>query len=271
MSATSARPARRCVTSRDTTAGDPPNPEVDLEVLAEGYRYRPPSIGSLAHAARAADSADLRPRDRALDAGGGPGAHAAVWAERGAASVVLDASPVMVRTAGSRPGVEAVVGRTQQLPFRDGRFSLVYFHLSIHYGDWRAALHEAHRVLRPGGECWVWTLGAVHHRASFLARWFPSVGEIDAARFPDPAEIVDALADRFGDVNRGTNLEVVERSAGSWVEAVRGGFVSTLQMVPLQELESGLAAFAREYPDPDAIVEYQMRWDWLSTRRRTLR
>ena len=263
--------ARRCVTSDDATVDAPLPGEVDLEVLAEGYRHRPPSAGSLTHAARAGDSVGLGKGDWALDAGGGPGAHAAVWGEAGAGAVVLDASSAMVRAAASRPGVVATAGRTQHMPFRDGRFALVYFHLSIHYGDWEAALNEAHRVLRPGGECWVWTLGAVHHRASFLARWFPSVGEIDAARFPDPAEIADVLADRFGEVDRGTTLEVVERPAGSWVEAVRAGFVSTLQMVPPQELESGLEAFGREYPDPDAVVEYQMRWDWLSARRRTLR
>ena len=235
--------------------------------MAEGYRHRPPSAGSLSHAARAADSVGLQPGDWALDAGGGPGAHAAVWANGGAAAVVLDASPAMAQIAASRRGVVATVGRTQQMPFRDGRFSLVYFHLSIHYGDWRAALGEAQRVLRTGGRCWVWTLGAIHHRASFLARWFPSVGEIDAVRFPDPAEIADVLAQRFGDVTQGTTVEVVERRAGSWVEAVRGGFVSTLQMVSPQELESGIAAFARYYPDPDDIVEYQMRWDWLSAQR----
>jgi SAM-dependent methyltransferase len=244
---------------------------VDLEALADGYRHRPPSAESLAHAARAADSVGLQAGDWALDAGGGPGAHAAVWASRGAGAVVLDASAAMVRTAASRPGVVAAVGRTQQMPFADRKLSLVYFHLSIHYGDWRAALTEAHRVLRPGGECWVWTLGAVHHRASFLARWFPSVGEIDAARFPDPAEIADVMADRFGGVTRGTAREIVTRRAGSWIEAVRGGFVSTLQLVPPVELEAGLAAFRREYPDPDTEVEYQMRWEWLSTQRRTLR
>jgi SAM-dependent methyltransferase len=190
-----------------------------------------------------------------------------VWAASGIDAVMLDASPAMVRTASGHPGVSGVVGRNQAMPFAPGRFSLVYFHLSIHYGDWRRAINEAHRVLQLGGECWVWTLGAVHHRASFLARWFPSVGEIDAARFPDPAEIDHALNDRFGNVARGTELETVQREAGSWAEAVRGGFVSTLQLVPPAQLRSGLAAFEQEHSDPTEIVEYQMRWDWLSARR----
>ncbi len=100
----------------------------------------------------------------------------------------------MTARAVSNAGVKAIRAVAQALPLRSGAITLVYFHLSIHYGDWRRALDEALRVLHPGGECWIWTMGEKHHRASFLTRWFPSVGDIDAARFPAPEALSDYLS-----------------------------------------------------------------------------
>ena len=201
----------------------------------------------------------------ALDVGGGPGTHASVWNELGYRAVVVDPAAGMTATARSA-GVTTVRGVGQRLPFLAHTFRLVYFHLSIHYGDWRAALDEARRVLSPQGVIRVWTLGPDHHEASFLARWFPRVPSIDRQRFPDPADIVDHLVASGCHVEFGNAEEDLARGAGDWVAAVRAGFVSTLQLLSAAELEDGLAAFRNEHPDPEEVLRYRMRWTWITAR-----
>lgn len=239
---------------------------VDLEDLASGYSHRPTSAAALARARLAADSAGVGPGDVAVDIGGGRGAHAAVWADRGVRSLLVDPSHGMVGAAMQRGGVVAIRAVGQRLPLRSGAARLVYFHLSIHYGDWRAALDEARRVLAAGGECWVWTMGEEHHRNSFLSRWFPSVGDIDTARFPDPAAIVDHFRSGWAYVETGKDVEAKEMSAGQWRAAAAARFVSTLQLLSDDEFSTGLAAFDAAYPDPDEPVHYALTFDWIRAR-----
>ena len=203
---------------------------------------------------------------RALDVGGGPGAHAAVWAELGYRAVVLDPGEAMLETAGARTGISAVRGVAQRMPFRPRSFAAGLFHLSIHYGDWRSAVDEALRVVVPGGAVWIWTLGPDHHEASLLGRWFPRVASLDRARFPDPAEMVAYLAERC-ELQVGRELEVKIRPVGEWAAAVRAGFVSTLQLLSAEELSDGLARFEAANPDPAGEIRYDMRWTWLVARR----
>lgn len=236
---------------------------VDLEALAAGYGLRGAGDAVLAVEARAA--AGLGPGGLAVDIGGGPGSHATVLAATGATVVVLDPSSGMThRAAEVGP---TLCARGEALPFRDGVADLAYFHLSIHHGAPREMLSEAVRACRPGGLVWVWTLAPEHHRASFLARWFPTVGEVDAARFPDPgllAEILDRSG--CGEVERSQRLVTRTRRAGEWAAAVRAGFVSTLQLVPPGEVEAGLARFAADHPDPDREITYEQRYARVSAR-----
>jgi SAM-dependent methyltransferase len=232
--------------------------EVDLARLAEGYRHRQPSDASLQRARRA--GADLPPVSVILDAGGGPGHHAAVWASQGHLPVVLDPAEEMTAPAGDR-GLAVVRGVSQAIPFRDGTFDLVWFHLSLHYGDWRRALDEALRVTHRGGRIEIWTLGADHHSASLLARWFPSVPRIDAARFPDPAAVESYLAEQAASVARSEVVERRYRLAGEWLAAAEAGFVSTLQLIDAEELQAGLAGFRQAYPDPTTEIGYEVRFD----------
>jgi SAM-dependent methyltransferase len=244
--------ARRCATA-----------DVDLEALAAGYRHR-----SLSPAARqrAAEAVDGMPAGTwALDVGGGPGTHAAVWNELGYQAVVVDPGAGMTATSRAA-GVATVRGLGQRLPFRSATFHLAYFHLSIHYGEWRIALDEARRVLCPEGVIRVWTLGPDHHDGSFLARWFPRVPAIDRRRFPDPMGIADHLVISGCRVESGSAEEFLERRAGDWVAAVRAGFVSTLQFLSPAELAAGLDAFQGEHPDPDETLRYRMRWTWVTAR-----
>lgn len=232
--------------------------EVDLSRLAAGYRYREASTASLDRAR--ATGADLPARARIVDIGGGPGHHAAVWADQGHFPVVLDPAADMTRPARDR-GLTVVLGVSQAMPFQDEAFDLAWFHLSLHYGDWRLAVSEAVRVTGQVGRVEIWTLAADHHAVSLLARWFPSVQSIDDARFPDSMAVETYLDDRVRSVTRTKVVEYKRWAAGEWATAAEAGFVSTLQLVGTEELEAGLAAFGEEYPDPSTEITYELRFD----------
>lgn len=218
----------------------------------------------------AAAAAHLGPGDTAVDVGGGRGDHAAVWAGRGITAVVADPSPGMISLAARKPGVRAVVARSQSLPFRSATFGLVYFHLSIHYGDLDSTLAEAARVVAGDGRIEIWTLGPRHHASSNLARWFPRVAEIDVVRFPEPSRVVAGLAALGLHVGVAPRPIPIERTASDWVRSVRERFVSTLQFLDDAEIEAGLADFEQEHPDPAEVLVYQLDYDLIVASARPL-
>jgi SAM-dependent methyltransferase len=74
---------------------------------------------------------------------------------QGAVVFGVDLSEPIVRQARSAfpdRGLHAAVSDVRRLPFRDGSFDAVYSMGTIeHFRDPETALHEMHRVLRPGG------------------------------------------------------------------------------------------------------------------------
>jgi ubiquinone/menaquinone biosynthesis C-methylase UbiE len=139
---------------------------------------------------------DLRGR-RVLDVGCGTGTLAAWLAERAAAKVWgVDESPEMLDVARAKVpnGVGLKQGRAEELPFKEGWFDRVLFVLSVHLVDRPRAFGEAHRVLAPGGKVAVVTFSPAHFAGFYLNRLFPSILEIDLARFPSPEALADELA-----------------------------------------------------------------------------
>ena len=112
--------------------------------------------------AMVADDLELRPGDRVLDVGCGPGRLALACAERvGPTGSVdgIDAAVEMINRASSRArkrGVAATfqVAFAQQLPFPDATFDAVACTLALHHvaeDDQRTAVGEMYRVLKPHG------------------------------------------------------------------------------------------------------------------------
>lgn len=90
---------------------------------------------------------------RFLDVGCGEGRFCRMLTARGAATIGLDPTPPLIeRAQAQHPGGEYVLGRAESLPFPDRSFDLAATYLTlIDIADFRAAIREMARVLRPGG------------------------------------------------------------------------------------------------------------------------
>ncbi len=88
----------------------------------------------------------------ALDIGGGTGQLAQFLLPGSAGVAVGDVSLGMLRLAGSKAGLSAVLGPSEQLPFAEGAFERIIMVDALHHvADQRATARELWRVLRPGG------------------------------------------------------------------------------------------------------------------------
>jgi hypothetical protein len=93
------------------------------------------------------------------------------------------------------------------------------------------------------------------------------VAAIDSARFPEPDEIAAFLGGLGMPVEQFRVVERAQRRVGDWTQAVRAGFVSTLQLVPSTELEHGLGVFRAAHPDPAETFVYELKFDRLVAQR----
>jgi ubiquinone/menaquinone biosynthesis C-methylase UbiE len=111
---------------------------------------------------RTVERAGVRPGERVLDVGCGPGVLTLLAKERvGQAGEAhgIDPSPEMIalaQTKAAKTGLAArfQIGAVQELPFPDGRFDVVLSSLMLHHvpDDLKGkAFAEIARVLRPGG------------------------------------------------------------------------------------------------------------------------
>jgi demethylmenaquinone methyltransferase/2-methoxy-6-polyprenyl-1,4-benzoquinol methylase len=93
----------------------------------------------------------LTPACVLLDAAGGTGRVAGVFASQTARTVVCDASPRMLERA-RRKGLETVLAEIEALPFADATFDRILLVDAFHHvRDQAAALRELLRVLKPAG------------------------------------------------------------------------------------------------------------------------
>jgi len=100
---------------------------------------------------------ELAAGDAVADIGCGPGTAARSAARLGASVVGVDPAPVMLRVARlltrrSAQAVRYAEGSAEALPLPDSSVSVAWSIASVHHwADLDAGLHEARRVLKPGG------------------------------------------------------------------------------------------------------------------------
>ena len=113
--------------------------------------------GGAGNARLAERLSELAAGDAVADIGCGPGTAARHAARLGAAVVGIDPAPVMLRfarllTRRSAHAVRYAQGSAEALPLPDSSVSVVWSIASVHHwADLDAGLHEARRVLKPGG------------------------------------------------------------------------------------------------------------------------
>jgi len=182
------------------------------------------------------DFAGIEPGMRALDVGCGPGALAAVLAERlGAANVsAADPSPPFVDACATRlPGVDVLEADAEALPFADGAFDAALSQLVVNFmRDSEAGVREAARVTRPGGivaACvWDYRSGMTLLRAFW-----------DAAREVDPKR--GAAADEGVVMRWCAEGELAELWGAAGLESVRvGSLVASARYANFEDLWSPL-------------------------------
>jgi SAM-dependent methyltransferase len=232
----------------------------DFGSLAHTYdRLRPQDDDWLALLDRIVEVGDLLGR-RVLDVGCGTGGLARALAARGARVWGVDPSEEMLAVARKQAGgaVGLKRGRAEKLPFKDAWFERAVLRLVVHLVDRSQALPELARVLAPGGRVVVATFDASHFGGFWLNRYFPSLERIDRERFPEPDRLVAEL-ERVG-FRRAGYERLSQRRTLSRSDAlgrIRGRYISTLQLVPAEELRAGTERAEAELPE---FVPIELNW-----------
>ena len=195
---------------------------------------------------------------RVLDVGCGTGRFAAALSERSKVWAV-DQSAEMLEVARARaPAVRFKEASVDALPFKDGWFDRVTMWLVLHLVDRPSALAQIRRVLATGGRVAVATFDPSYFGVFWFRDYFPSMEEIDRARFPTRADFEAEFPAAGFEAPRLTRLSqqaAVSREVA--LERIRGRHIATFDLISDDEFREGLARAERELPER---VEYRQEW-----------
>jgi ubiquinone/menaquinone biosynthesis C-methylase UbiE len=199
-----------------------------------------------------------------LDVGCGTGGFAhAIAAATGARVTGYDRSEKFIAAAEELPAPEAgavawLVGDAEELPFPPASFDRVLLSLVLHQlSDPKAAVSEAHRVLRAGGLVLVRTITPEDAVRRVPARYIAAMAEADAARLPSLDAILAWLAQAgFVDVEVTCHLRNKQLTLAEEERELRTEAAHRYQFISDEELQT---AVERMRADAD-------KGDWIDPR-----
>jgi SAM-dependent methyltransferase len=186
---------------------------MSFDVTADAYgrfmgRYSEPL------ATRFVDLVGVRPGQRVLDVGAGPGAVTAVLVDRlgaGAVAAVEPSAPFVDALTTRLPGVDVRSAPAEELPFDDHRFDLTLAQLVVHFmTDPVRGLNEMRRVTAPGGTvaASVWDFGGGRGPLSLFWR---AAHDVDPA-VVDESALAGARAGHLAELFAAAGLDDVRSS-----------------------------------------------------------
>jgi len=195
---------------------------------------------------------------RVLDVGCGTGKFVAALSER-AKVWGVDASLEMLEVARSRaPRVRFKQASAEALPFKDGWFERATMWLVVHLVDRLRVFAEIRRVLGAEGRIAIATFEPSYFGVFWFRDYFPSMEEIDRARFPTQADLERELpAAGFGTPSFTRLSQSASVSREQALERIRGKHIATFDLIPDAEYEAGVARAERELPER---VDYRQEW-----------
>lgn len=114
---------------------------------------------------------------RVLDLGCGDGRFCRMLAERGARCAGIDVTPEMASTAHQRGPGDYALSDAARLPFQEATFDLIVSYITlVDIPDYRRAIAECARVLRPGGSIVAANLGFTSANALPNSGWLREDG-----------------------------------------------------------------------------------------------
>ena len=160
----------------------------------------------------------------------------------------LDFSAGMISQARKQPApIKLTRGTATQLPYQSGTFDLLYCVDAIHhFGDHRAFIAEAFRMLKKGGALAV--LGHDPHEAGedswYIYNYFEDVYDTDLRRYPSGRSVMDWMkADGFQNISVQEVEKIVNIHVGDGVfndPFIKQNATSQLALLSAEKYQSGL-------------------------------
>lgn len=179
----------------------------------------------------------------------------------------LDKCPEMLGEAIKKAFVVHLVeGDACALPFENSSFDYVKIRFAFHHFlDKEAAVDEAKRVLKPGGELSIFNLAHDYSKDWWAYRYFPSIEEIDSERFLSSRAMFEILEKRGFSVQATIRTSIKRFYFFDLIAEAENRDMSQLNLISEREYQTGLARLRDDAKKAEYLIGDIAFMDCLAT------